>query len=111
MQSRLPLEPAALKLIGSLKFDPGYLLLLDALQADLDNLTDELGNPSLPAEQAQSKLRHWQAFREILQYLRTTPGNYLAQAQEELKDEPPAIEENHWLMAQRYLQDAFEHHE
>lgn len=61
-----------MRLIALLPSDPGFLLLLDSLQADLDDLSDRM-----ETEQDDRKLagmtREWQAMRKVLGALKTRP--------------------------------------
>lgn len=109
-QYRTDLDAQALKLLGGLKYDPGYLLLLDLLQAKLDTLTEELGDRTLSSDQAANLLRYWQAFRDFLNTLKTAPVNFFQQAEEETPaEEPHPLSENVWARlqtsAQQYLED------
>lgn len=92
-------DTQSLRLIGALKFDPGYLLLCDMLQAELDNLTDELAARDLPSSQTEGKLRYWQAFRDITRRIKTEPETFSAQQIEENPDSVPddlTIAANTW---------------
>ncbi len=82
-------DPQALRLIGALKFEPGYIYLCDLLQARLDNLTDELADRGLSELEAPAKLRYWQAFRDILGLLKNEPANFCIEAETEHPDNLP----------------------
>lgn len=108
MAIRTGLDNQALKLISALKYDPGYLLLCDLLQAKLDDLTDELANPGLSDDQAKVKLRYWQAFRDILHSLRVSPQNFANVLEDE---SPESVEESPvsnevWARLQRQAMEA-----
>lgn len=69
--------------IAGLKFDPGFMLLCDLLQAHVDNLADAMHG----ADRTEDFLRYgrlWQATRTILNTLKVEPEN-LAQAIEQEK--------------------------
>ncbi len=95
----------AIREIAGLKYHPGFLLLLDQLQARFDDLSEDLAEPALSTDEAHNKLRYWQAFREILNTLKTTPANYLIQLEGEPKEEEPVLPDNYWqqMAAQNYL--------
>lgn len=78
----------ALRSIGALKYDPGYNLLLDRLQAKLDGITNDLANPELTTDQRLNTLAYWQSFREILNDLRVLPVNFFANFEQENSDDP-----------------------
>jgi hypothetical protein len=64
-----------MRLIAELNYNPGFLLLLDYFQGQLDTLTDELGEAGENGEDI-AKLRYWQAFRKILRTLQSTPRDF-----------------------------------
>lgn len=66
------LTPQQQQLVAQLKDDPGYLTLLDSIQAQIDDVADELENAS-SAELEQRKLNLWRAMRKILSTLRFVP--------------------------------------
>ena len=61
-----------MRLIAQLTSDPGYMLLIDSIQADLDDLADRMEQ-----EQDDRRLagltREWQATRKVVAALRTRP--------------------------------------
>ncbi len=71
---------------------PGWPILLDALQARIDYIGDELGRAMVPdlILRLQSK---WQALREVAHILRSTPVLLLNELKEEAKDAPPGPEQ------------------
>lgn len=92
---RSTLDGQAVKLIASLKFDPGYLLLCDMLQARFDDLTDRLAENKSTIDANLAELQYWRAFREILHTLKVQPENFdqIAEA-EGLKTEEESLTEN-----------------
>jgi hypothetical protein len=103
-------DTSQLKLIASLRFEPGYLLLLDWLQAQQDNLTDSLGAPGDTPDQSLAKLQYWRAHRDILHTLRVQPQNFAAALVDENPDpELPTPDANSWAKlqaaAQQYYSD------
>ena len=70
----MTLTVAQMRLIAALPADPGFILLLDSLQADLDDIGDymarEVDDPKLLA------LAHrWQALKNVLDALKNRPEN------------------------------------
>lgn len=63
-----------MKQIAELKGHPGYILLMEAMQAELDTLSDEL-LASEPQKEGQI-LGKWRAFKDIFTRLKTVPEEY-----------------------------------
>lgn len=97
----MQLTPQDIKLLAGLQYEPGFIVLLDYLQAKLDTLTDELANPDLTPEEGASKLRYWQAFREILHSIRTTPKSFEEVLRENPFSEVDNVLSNDWMTAAR----------
>jgi len=100
LHSEITLNPEALKFIGALKYDPGFILLCDLLQSQVDSLTDELADPSLPAEQLQAKLGYWRAMRTLLAELKLQPENFahLADAEPSRENETEMSGPEMWAL-------------
>lgn len=101
-----PVDLQDFKLLAALRYEPGYILLVDFMQSQLDNLTAELADPDLSTDQALNKLKYWQAFREILTMLRQEPARYTELIRQE-DPEPPGegtLPENDWLALARLTQ-------
>lgn len=68
----MDLTEEQMRLIALLPSDPGFVLLLDSIQADLDDLADQM-----EVEQDDRKLagmtREWQAMRKVLGALKSRP--------------------------------------
>ena len=77
--------------VGNLVNDKGYLLLLDLLQARMDDHLAELADPRLADGDSLNRLRHWRAMREIYADLLNQPQAYAHQAA--MTPEDPAIPE------------------
>lgn len=65
------LSIAQLEQVAALHYDPGFILLLDLLQATVDDLSEQLHGAE-PAREAQI-LGKWRACREFLALMKTTP--------------------------------------
>jgi hypothetical protein len=111
---RTELDNQAVRLLGSLKYDPGHLLLIDILQARLDDITDELADAPGP-----EKLPYWRAFREIFTIVRDSPlkfaqavGEFTEIEERENPAENPLIQDTTWQRmsraAQRYADERTE---
>lgn len=75
------------KSIAELKYHSGYRLLLDALQAHIDDISNELATSSPDKE--ISLLGQWRASRDIFAILRQYPESY---AEQLLELDPDPIE-------------------
>ncbi len=74
-----------LKQVASLKNNPGYLILMDALLAELDSLTDQL-RLSNPGDTPQI-LAKWRVYTEIYQKLLTIPEEFVLEVANFEQDE------------------------
>lgn len=88
------------QLLQTLSTDPAYLLLMDKLQAVVDNLTDKLH--ALPTKESQDLLPFWKAFRSIYIELRNTPEETLTWLEQVRKADddlyiPPSIKTSEQL--------------
>ncbi len=82
---------AQLKNVAELKHNPGFLLLLDAIQARIDTLSNEL---TLAKSEDESKLlAQWRAMRDIFCILRGTPEEFAMQLMENSPEHPDIIRE------------------
>lgn len=99
-----PIDPQVFKLLAALQYEPGYILLMDFMQSRLDDLTADLANPDLSADQAINKLKYWQAFREILTMLRQEPARYTELIRQEDPEPEGQLPENDWLSLARLSQ-------
>lgn len=73
------------ELIASLRQDPAFLLLLDKIQARVDDLADELAYAE--TKHSETKLlAEWRAMRRILHELKTGPEE-IGKALEEKRNE------------------------
>lgn len=76
--------------VAALHYDPGFALLLDAIQAQVDHAASKLHEAD--AHEELSLLARWRALREILATLRTTPEEFaliLAQEREIQEEDMP----------------------
>lgn len=68
------LTPTDVELLGGLKDDPAYILLLDKVKALVDDLTDRLH--AADAETNRELFPYWKALRTIYLELRDTPQEF-----------------------------------
>lgn len=66
-----------LQAIATLRFHPGFVHLLDSMQADLDDETDKLAETPV-TQDALYALARWQAHRQVLATLRDRPAHIAA---------------------------------
>lgn len=71
-----------LKAVAELVYHPGYIALLDFIQADIDNLADKMAETS-DARELLSITRRWQARREHLYILKTCPEQFVSVVNQE----------------------------
>lgn len=100
------ITPDQMRILGSLTHDPGFLLLLDILQAKHDDLVAELAEIKGDDFVAMGKLKYFQAFREVFDTLKVAPQNFADQAQNEVGATPEEFTgpQSIW---QRYQRDRF----
>lgn len=91
------LDPEQMRLISLLVHDPGYMLLLDSIQADLDDLADLMERE--PDEKRLMFItRKWQVLRSLLSTLKLRPQKIREEVEEmnlypeELRPAPPKPE-------------------
>lgn len=86
-----------LKQIAELVYHPGYVLMIDAVQAYVDDLASELRNCD-PSRETQC-LAKWRVASEILNILRTNPEKIALEvrAENQLQEEilGPQLEEQY----------------
>jgi len=88
----MPLNQAEALLLSGMREDPAYLLLMDKLQAVLDDLTNQLHDAD--ATKTQTLLPYWRAMRTIYIELRTTPLNVLSWLDELKLEDSTQLTEN-----------------
>ena len=80
-----------LKAIAELIYHPGYIALLDFLQADIDTLADRMAE-AVEEKELIALTRRWQARRDHLYILKTHPAQFAAIVTQE-KDAGNTIDE------------------
>ncbi len=106
---RAEIDAQQVGLVAGLQYNPGYLLLLDWIQAQFDSLTDDLGDRGESGEKALAKLQYWRAFRDLLHTLKVQPANFAgSQTEEEKKPEETTVSPNVWLKMQQHSAQYFD---
>lgn len=88
MPAATELTPEQKQSVVELKYMQGWPLLLDALQARIDTVSDRLAT-ELDGPRALRILAMWQALREVAMVLKWTPENLAEDLEEEARAKQP----------------------
>jgi hypothetical protein len=67
------LTPDEVKLVANLAQDRGFIILLTALQADMDDLSDSIHSAATDEEERRAVSR-WRAYRDLISALQSIPA-------------------------------------
>lgn len=81
------IEQEHLKLIARLRFEPGYILLCDRMQAFVDSMGDGMAEDGIPSDERLQRVHEWRAARKLLDILKNDPVSLAAE--EKPKNSPP----------------------
>ncbi len=68
--------------VAALKYETGFIILLDAIQAQIDTLADELSNVQSGTDEAHM-LGRWRALRLVYGLLKGTPEEFAMRVDED----------------------------
>lgn len=77
----MSLTKEQLELVASLKNEPGFIILCDALQASVDDIADAIGETQNPAFERRL-IDHWKIARRFLQIMRIVPEGAIAELED-----------------------------
>lgn len=89
-------------LIAHLADNQGFKLLLDAIQADMDTVLDEVEEAKTDEEERR-KLTLWKAYRKVLSRLRELPESFKQLTNEALQ----AVDENSQPLTESNIMDLY----